>query len=199
MATDSTVAGYLLPHEEPVYDQALQDILQSMIVGVTGISGEYVRPRWMPKPPVQPDYTVNWVAFGETGFEAVEFAHYSHNPDGDGGLGTGAVEEDENYQVLHSFYGPDAARNCRRLIAALHLDQNRHTLRTYGIAVGPIGKASHVPTLLTDTWVPRVDLEIEYRRRSRHNFRVRNVLEIVQTDGLDNELWVTPIIVNPPT
>src|ERR1022692_10145 len=45
-------------------DDALDALLQGLVVGVTAIPGNLVRPRWQPVPPPQPDQNTNWCAIG---------------------------------------------------------------------------------------------------------------------------------------
>lgn len=197
MALNSTEAGYLVPVSEPSYDAAFTDTLQSMLVGVTGIPGDLVRPRWQPNPPQQPDFSTDWIAFGALSIEPLEFSYEEHVPTAELGVGQSTITFDENVQVLHSIYGPNATRTARRLIAGLQIAQNRYTLRTFGIVIGAIGTVNVVPALLKETWVPKVDLSIEYRRRASHNYAIRTIAELPES-SLDNELWVTPLIIQPP-
>ncbi|WP_217284496.1 phage neck terminator protein [Pseudomonas nitroreducens] len=65
MANTSASGGYLTPAGAPTpADEALEDILQPMVVGITGLPGKMVRPRWQPGNPKQPEPNVNWCAIG---------------------------------------------------------------------------------------------------------------------------------------
>jgi len=50
----------------PLMDAALDAVFQALVVGITGLPGTLVRPRWQPVPPTQPSVTTNWAAIGVT-------------------------------------------------------------------------------------------------------------------------------------
>ncbi len=188
MATDSSIAGYLTPVAAPVYGDALDDVLQAVIVGLTGIAGNLVRPRWQPEPPQQPAFTTNWVAFGLVRQVDDTFAYVGHDPAGNG---SDDVQMDELLYVLHSFYGPDCHALCARFRAGLMVEQNRDALTAANIALMEVQDATHLPALLKERWVKRIDVTVVYRRRTSRTY---NVLTIESGQlGLDNEHYVTPI------
>ncbi len=188
MALDSSTSGYIAPASSPAYGDALDDVLQSVIVGLTGIAGSLVRPRWQPEPPQQPAFTVNWVAFGLVRQVNDTFAYVGHNP---AGAGSDEVQEDELLYVLHSFYGPECHSLCARFRAGLMLAQNRDALTAANIALVEVQEATHLPALLKERWVKRIDVTAVYRRRTSRTY---NVLTITSGQlGLDNEHYVTPI------
>lgn len=193
MSNDSSNPGYLLPVMESAYDSTLDTYFQAVVVGITGLSGPMVRPRWQPKPPVQPAFDQDWCALGVTLSQADGFAYENFDAAANAGNGQETVEYDEEFTVLHSFYGPNAMRLVRRLRAGLQLSQNRAILRMVGIVVQEMGDTTRVPALLADVWLNRVDMPVIYRRRAQSLF---NVLSVQSGRlGLDNEHWVTPIVV----
>lgn len=197
MANDSSTAGYLAPTgPTDAYDASLDASLQRMVVGITGIAGALVRPRWQPEPPKVPEYTVDWCALGVASTSADTFAYEEHVPDDNGGAGADAVERDEELEVLCSFYGPACASNAARLRDGLAVEQNRAQLRADGIVVTEVGRATQVPVLVTERWLRRVDVTITLRRRTRRLYKVLTVTS--GQLGIDNEIYVTPIQVNNP-
>lgn len=188
MATDSTASGYLAPSSSPVYDDALDDILQAATAGITGLPGNLVRPRWQPEMPQQPAFDVNWCALGVTRTVVDTFAYHSQDAESQ------AVERDETLYVMHSFYGPNAAGICERFRDGLEIPQNRAELRAQGVAIVEVEEARNLPALLKEKWVKRVDVTVVYRRRTSRVYPVRTITS--GQLGLDNELWVTPITVN---
>lgn len=195
MANDSTSAGFLSPASVPLYSDGLDDALQAAIVGITGIPGSLVRPRWQPEPPNQPPFSTDWCAFGVTRTDSDIFS-YTNTDELDQGFGVVAIERTEEITVLHSFYGPNSDAYCARLRAGLDLSQNRDTLTTSGIALVAVQEALKLPALLQKKWVKRVDVTIIYRRRVSWQYPV-NALTSGQA-GLDNELYTTPINITNP-
>lgn len=188
MATNSSTLGYLASTGAASYGNDLDDIFQGAIVGITGVTGDLVRPRWQVEPPQQPDFTVNWVAFGVVRSEVDTFAHDRHDPTGDG---TDKVERDEMLYVLHSFYGPDCHATCERFRDGLELPQNRDVLLANGVAVVEVQEAVHLPALLKEKWVKRIDATVIYRRRTSRTYAVLTITS--SHVDLYNERYVTPI------
>ena len=189
MAGDSSSPGFLAPTGQPAYDEALADLLQAAVVGITGLDGSLVRPRWQPEPPQQPDFATNWCAMGITKIVADAYSYDRADPSG----AFGSVEEDEAIMVLHSFYGPACYQLCERFRKGMMLAQNRDALLAQGVLLTGIDESVEVPALLKSIWVRRVDINVEYRRRAVTTYPVLSVQHGQM--GLNNELWVTPITV----
>lgn len=187
MATSSASAGFLAPISSSDYDDALDDTLQATIVGITGIPGKLVRPRWQPTPPVQPGFDESWCAFGVSRRSVDAFAHEGHDPSN----ATSTLERDELLMVLHSFYGPAAHGLCERFRDGLDLAQNRDALSSAGIGLVDVEEAISVPSLMHERWVKRVDITVVYRRRTARSFSIETVQSADNT--LDNEQYTTPI------
>lgn len=64
----SATGGYLLPAKQfPLPGNlSFRQFLQQIFVGLSGLPGDLVRPRWQPSPPKQPDIFINWLAIGIT-------------------------------------------------------------------------------------------------------------------------------------
>jgi len=190
MATNSTTTGYLAPTTAPEYDDALNDILHDAIVGITGITGDLVRPRWQPEPPTQPAFTTNWCAFGIVRSVVDEFAAETM-----AASGTYTVERDEQLFTLHSFFGPSSHAYAERLRDGISVPQNRDALLAHNVAVQEVQEATILPALLKEKWTRRVDVTIVYRRRTS---RVYSVLTIASAVGtLVTESRTVPLTVTP--
>jgi len=195
MATSAT-GGYIAPTTPVAYDNELDDIFHGCIQGITAIDKKLVRPRWQPEPPNQPDFSVNWVAFGITGIDGDRFSYHRHNPNGAGGLGTSDVERDERLKLLVSFYGPLAAGYQARFALGLQLSQNRDELSAQGIKLVEVQESFTLPALFKEKWVKRVDSAVIFRRRVARTYAIENVESA--TVGLDNEHYITPINITNP-
>jgi len=182
--TDSTSLGFLVPTDEGLSDDALHDVLQATIVGITALPGSMVRPRWQPNPPNQPEATESWVAFGIVSGESDWDAAFVQVDDADGGHVDGL--RGENSQMLVSFYGPRAGRLAARLRAGLAVDQNRDLLRANKITIIGTTGPTTVPALLRQTWVPRVDITVTIHRDISTSFPIRTIID---TPILNDEIY----------
>jgi hypothetical protein len=191
---DSSVAGFLKPLSSPLYDDPLEQFFHDFLTGLSGLPGDYVRPRWQEEPPNQPDFTVNWLAFGFPRITEDVFAYQGQNAD-DPEIGD--VQRDEILTMLISIYGPQCGANGKLISASLQLSQNRAYLRTQQISLVEVEDQIRLPALLKEKWVPRVDINVRFRRRAGWTFAIRTVESA--SAGLNNEIYITPIIVEPPT
>jgi hypothetical protein len=198
MAT--AAVSYIAPAvaSPPLYDDELVDVFQTNVVGVTGIAGTLVRPRWQPEPPNQPDFSINWVAIGCTVLEGDKFAFKGHDPTANGGLGADLFEKDEMIDLVMSFYGPNASRMAKRYEDGIQIDRNRDDLLLYGIKLNSVFQAPrNIPALFKNKWVTRVDLTVRFIRRIVRIYGVPSVVGIPNST-LHNEQYETPITIPSP-
>ena len=196
MATASI--SYLLPSSSPapIYGDALDDVFQINIAGITGITDTtLIRPRWQPEPPNQPDFSTNWVAFGVQVVDGDRFSYRKHDPTGNGGLGSDLLEKDETLQLLISFYGPNGTAICKQYQDGLQIDRNRDDLIVYGIKLVEVQEARVLPALLKEKWVRRIDISATFRRRIKRSYSIPTV--VGDSVNLDNEQYQTPIVIPP--
>lgn len=197
----SAFPGYLVPDTAPapvpLYGAALEDIFHDTIQGITGlVDGSLIRPRWQPDPPNQPDFGVDWVAFGIMERKGDWNPYQAHDPAANAGWGVNVFERDEELVVLHSFYGPNSAQIQSQYADGLFVDQNRDLLTTNGIKLMSVADAYNVPALLKEKWVKKVDQRVTFRRRIRREYPI---LHVVGADiTLDNEKYLTQIVVTAP-
>lgn len=191
MATSSAAAGYLSPSVSPVYDNALDDLLHDVVVGITGLPGDLVRPRWQPEPPQQPDFAVNWVAFGLRNSTVDPFAHEEEAADG----ASAAIQRDEILYYLHSFYGPGAHGLAERFRDGFEISQNRDALRSLGLGLVEVQEITKAPALLKEKWVPKVDVVVVYRRRTSRTYPILTITSATGSIATEIQATTTPIIV----
>lgn len=182
--TDSTAAGALIPADpptEPLEGADLAQVLQQWVVGITGLDGTLVRPRWQQQPPAQPDIGTTWCAIGvllessEAGFPVI-----THDGDADGGLGRDHLRRHKTLDVLASFYGPLGPGYAQRLMDGAYIAQNSEPLLGTGLALISIGDMRQVPEPFQLQWLMRVDVPIRLRRVIDREYLVRN---IIATEG----------------
>lgn len=194
MATNSSSAGYLAPTSTPpLSGDTLNDVFQSVLVGITGIAGDLIRPRWQPEPPNQPDFNTNWIAFGITLTKGDVFPYIGH----DGINHVDVVERDQILTVLHSFYGPSSQLIAETYNVGIQVEQNRDALTAAGIKLVECQEVTTLPALLKEKWVNRFDCRTVFRRRVKWSYPVLDV--VANTDSVngeisvDNEHYITKI------
>lgn len=187
--------GFLAPTNTTAYDDALLDLLQPIIVGIGGYSDPtMVRPRWQPTDtPNLPAYNADWIAFGVSGIRGDGFIYEEHLESAPG-AGYDSVEYSEEVDLLMSCYGPNSQRFMKTLRDGFKIGQNRSYLHTLKMDLIYVGEPVTVPALLTGVWVRRVDFTITLRRKVQSTYAVETVVLNPSGNGLDNELYVTPII-----
>lgn len=174
MANTSATGGYLSPSGAvPVEDAALDAVLQQAIVGITGLPGAMVRPRWQPTVPKQPEPTANWCALGITRTGPADFPAIEHDGTGDG---QSTLHRHEEFDALVSFYGPAASGYAKTLRDGLYLAQNRETLQAAGIDLIGTSDQTAAPDLINQQWVRRYDVTLSFRRHVARTYPVLNLL-----------------------
>lgn len=171
----SATGGYLLqdPALQQPEGQSLNDFLQQVIAGVTGIRGDMVRPRWQPEPPNLPDFGSNWFAFGITRRKKDTFAYERHLGDENG---TSEIIRNEELELLISFYGNDADFNASAFSEGIQIEQNREALQEAGIGVIETGDITPLPVMVKERWWYRVDMPWGLRRQIRRKYPILNIL-----------------------
>jgi hypothetical protein len=188
---------YILPDDpEPLADDPLADGLQAAIAGISGLPGKLVRPRWQPQPPPQPPVATTWAALGVTEQVPDANGYIKHNGLSAGGLGDSYLQRHESLTVLVSFYGPQCQRFAERLGQGLLIESNREGLDALGIKLHSIGALRHVPELINDQWLRRVDVEIRFRRQLNYVYSVRNIVAAdiyLENDAAQPATTIIPI------
>jgi hypothetical protein len=197
MPNSSSTGGYLVPMTgtTPPYDATLEDIFQGAIVGITGLAGNMVRPRFQPEPPNQPDFNTTWISFSVAPVAQDTFTYEPHKPlvDTDG---SDEVQRDEFLELYLSAYGSNCAAIMGQFSAGISLQQNRLVLQSYGIKLIDPGKFVYLPALLKEKYVKRIDLKSRWARRNTIVYPIRTVADatvIVKTD----DPFTTTITVSP--
>lgn len=177
---------------DPLEGNALENAFQALVAGITGLDPTLVRPRWQPEPVNMPDFSQTWAAVGITETSSDRFV-YTKQIDRD----TEQLERDQVLTVMFSFYGPDAQYMLERFQDGIAIERNRADLRTVGIKLTEIKDPRQLPALLKEKWQKRLDVEGIFRRRIIRLYAQQAVDGAGL--GLDNEFYVTPIIVSNPT
>lgn len=174
MANDSSTGGFIPPASSPapLADAALDNLFQQLVVGVTGLPGSLVRPRWQPVVPKQPDPSTNWCAIGVTLLSPDDYPSEVHNGTGNG---SDTQSDHESINVTASFYGPNAMANAKQLRSGLYVAQNRDTLVAAGLNLKEARQLIQAPDLVNEQWIRRWDLTIVFRRQSIYTYSILNI------------------------
>ena len=175
MANDSSTGGFIPPASSSaqLVDAALDALLQQLVVGITGLPGNMVRPRWQPVVPKQPDPSTDWCAIGVMDIEADDFPSETHVSTGNG---SDTQSDHETITVMASFYGPNAMGHAKTLRSGLYVVQNTDTLEANGMALRETKRIVQSADLLNEQWVRRYDLTVVLRRNSIYSYPILNLL-----------------------
>lgn len=164
---------YLRPNftDEPPLGLTLEQFIQTVLVGMTGIDGTLVRAKWQPEPPKQPDIMVNWLAF----------AISTTTPDANGFLGvtkTGRVQyqRHETLDISCSIYGPNAYDTMRLIRDGFQVPQNFDNLRVANMGFVEVGQGIHMPELINERWFNRFEVSVVLRRETQRFYPVLTFL-----------------------
>lgn len=174
MANTSATGGYLAPTAPgPLEDDALDDLLQELVAGVTGLPGAMVRPRWQTTVPKQPEPSENWCAIGVNRQANDASPAIRHDGDGDG---SDDYIRHQEIDLLCSFYGPAGKGYAQRLADGMSIPQNSEQLAVNGMKFVRASDIQAAPTLINQQWNRRYDLTLTLRRKITRTYPVLNLL-----------------------
>jgi hypothetical protein len=186
---DSASGGYLLPEAPPDGGAALQQTLQQMVVGATGLDGTLVRPRWQPTPPVQPPVTVVWASIGIVRRDADDYPVLVHDGattfPGASGPGVDRMQRHETITVQASFYGPDADGYAAMFRDGMYVQQNSEGIEALSMKLLDVEDVQKVPELVNQQWIDRADVTIRLRHQIDRVYPVLNI-DAAQVDIIAN-------------
>ncbi|MDD1617319.1 MAG: hypothetical protein LUQ28_12755 [Methylococcaceae bacterium] len=177
----SNVAGYLVPTYSTTEGATLEDFFNTVIVALTGLTGDKVRPMFQINPPKIPANSVDWCGFSINEIDSDDNAYYEQ------ATTTATMQRNEYAQLLISFYGVNSMINAKKIRDSLQLGQNRDALRTNGIGITGFTNAVRVPELINDIWYNRVDITMQFAREIRASYNVFTILSthastLIKTD-----------------
>lgn len=174
MRNTSATGGYLLPEQSPapLEGDVLDDFFHDIVVGITGLDTNLVRPRWQETPPPAPKRGTNWAAVGVMNI-APEFDGYiAHNGSGEG---ADEVQRYETIEVLTSFYGAECQKYAGLLRDGLSVPQNNEPFRLHFMGLADLGTLLSTADLVNQGWIRRVDFTFRVRRTVHRTYPVLNL------------------------
>jgi hypothetical protein len=189
----SATGGYVRPTTAPPPDDALfSRQINELVVGITGLPGSLVRPRWATDPLPTPGVGTDWVAVGvvdvdEPGTPLIQHVGRAFDEEGveiayDG---RDDLVTHEHIRILASFYGPNANRNAGLFRRGLQVPQNQEILFLNKMGVMDIQPRRHVPEPVNDQWYNRVDVEFRIAREVDESYPILNILTAQGTFRID--------------
>jgi hypothetical protein len=194
VSNNSSTGGYLLPTStDPIPGGlTLTQFIQSVLVGISGIDGTLVRPKWQIDPPKQPNISVNWLAFRVI----------QENPDTYGysdmdSEGNTYSQRHEDLRIQCGFYGPDAMHYAGIVRDGFQISQNLEVLRSAKMGFTSTGQPLRVPDLVNERWVERIEMEVVLRREIVRTYAILSLSSAKGTIYSDTtpefiQDWQTP-------
>lgn len=189
MPNTSATGGYLAPAPPiPLDDDSLADFFQEWILGIVGLTGDLVRPRWQPEATNIPPITVTWLSLGITKREPDSFANIDHGPTGD------VLTRHEIITIHTTCYGPLAYSTLATLRDGMQIAQNREVLFLAEMGYVGCGSISNMPELVKELWYYRADMEIQIKRKITRTYPVEDLVgmtgEVITDTGYSTQLLV---------
>jgi len=166
----SATGGYLQQVAGPLEGLDLRRFIGTVLVGVSGLTPELVRPAWQQNPPPVPNIDTNWMAFGITARRADNDPYQSEKDDGQRTI----MSRHEELDIMLAFYGPDCLQKAAEVREGFELTQNTESLLLAGMAYIDLSDIIHAPELVNDRYFDRADTTLTIRREVRREYRILN-------------------------
>lgn len=194
MSTSAT-GGYTKPSftEPNPKNLTLTQFIQTMFVGLTGLPGPMVRPKWQEKPPQAPDVGVNWLAYGIASSAADFNAYLGMNTDDQA-----VLQRQEQLEVQVSIYGPDALDLVEVIRDGFQIPQNQAGMLSARMGLVEVTKALHIPELINERFFNRYEMAVVLNRQVQREYPILYFLSAagtIYTQTAENTNFTLPIIV----
>lgn len=170
MPNTSATGGYLQQVVGPMEGLDFRRFIGTLLVGVSGLPANMVRPSWQANPAPIPDINTNWMAFGQTSRRADNDPYQTENQNGT----ESTMIRHEDCEFLLTMYGPDCLQLAGEIRDGLELTQNTESLLLAGMAFIDMSDILHAPELINDRYFDRADMTMTIRREIRREYRILN-------------------------
>jgi hypothetical protein len=157
-------------------DDGLDDFFQELVVQISGLPAQLVRPRWQVDPPNLPARDVNWAAVAVVSREHEQYAYIEHDPIGEG---FDRLTRNETLTVVGSFYGPRCQGIGGRFRDGLFIAQNREVLLINNMGLKEVSDLQRAPEVIKDAWYNRADVSFLVSRQIVRTYPVRSLQSAV--------------------
>lgn len=200
----SATGGYLAPTTSPypLEGRALLRFFQAIIVGITSLPGDMVRPYWQSEPPNVPTAGEAWCAFKIVKKPSDEYPYVGFTAPPATDTVSFKMQRHEEMNILTTFYdlgstgvddsGGQADYNVTLLRDGLLVPQNREPLFRAGMGLVKTGDLITVPIVLKQRWQYRVDLDWVVRRQINRIYPVTTIVSATGDINYDTGLPAQP-------
>lgn len=187
-----TSSGYVRPSStlDLIGTLTLGQFVQTVLVGISGLPGPLVRPKFQVAPPKQPpEPTENWLAFALMEDTPDANAYLGMNSDGT------AVEmqRHSDLRIECSFYGPRAQELTELVRDGFQIPQNRAALFKANMGFVETTRAFRLPELVNERWFDRFEMGIRLRKETQRTYPILSILSANGTIStvVGDEEWIT--------
>ena len=177
---------FVQPSATPVVLEgaALEDFFHDQVlVPLTGLKPQLVRPGWQAEPPNIPEAFNNWMAFHIVDEDSDAYPWTGNIANGDQDP-IYQLQRHEQFGVICSFYstgtqpGSQARALAKLLRDNLAISQNREPLFNAGMGVIEVTAPQPAPVLMKERWLYRVDMTIRIRRIVVRNYPIETIQSV---------------------
>lgn len=170
------MSEYILPIGPPPSDDLDLDLVfQNFAVGLTGLPGKMVRPRYQTTPAVQPPSPeTNWCAVGGIREYPDQYGRLKVDPQNNA---QHILTRHWTIEVLFSFYGPAGKGYVERLQNGALIPQNLDILRKEGVSYKETSEPVFAPEQIGAQWYRRRDVMLTFRSQ-RDSVYAGGIIEV---------------------
>lgn len=199
MGNTSATGGVIVADPPyPLDDDSLDLVLQQLVVGITALDINMVRPRWQQVVPIQPAPSVDWCAIGVVSATADAGPWIGYDPQNN----VGPYTRHETLELVATFYGPNSKRNAAFLRDGLAIPQNTDVLRANDMAFVSCGSIRAAPAFVNEQWIKRQDIPVTLRRKVTRSYQIHYLaiadVRLIDDSGVNGSPVVDDTFVVPP-